>query len=415
MKIAYLVNQYPAPTHTFIRREILGLEKLGLDVLRLTIRSHPGGDSLPDPEDRDELKKTIAVLDQGFFLISIHLLIVAVTRPVAWLRGFVLAVRLGRRSASGLLRHVAYFAEACTAVRLLRRESVEHVHAHFGTNPAMVAMLTRVLGGPPYSFMIHGPDEFDSPRLLHLREKVARAAFVTTISHFAKSQTYRWSDPADWKKVHVVRCGVDESFLEYPCPPVPDACRLVCVGRLAPSKGHVLLIQAAARLVEEGLNFETILVGDGPLRTLLEKQIEAHRLQETVKLRGWLSQEEVRQTVLSSRALVLPSFAEGLPVVIMEALALARPVIGTRIAGIPELLEDRVNGWLITSGSLEELIDALREALQAPVDRLSSMGEAGRQAVIVKHNAHREAETLLKILRAYHKESPQPQPLQTRS
>ena len=396
MKIAYLVNQYPTTTHTFIRREILGVEKSGLQVLRITIRRTTA--DLPTREDREELEKTFAVLDRGVLPLLWDVVLLAFRRPVAWLRAAALAIRLGHRSHRGLLRHIIYFAEACTIARLLERSGVEHLHAHFGTNPGMVALLAHTLDGPPYSITIHGPGEFDSPELLHLREKVARSAFIATISDFAKSQTYRWSHPEDWKKIHVVRCGIDQRFLDNPLVPIPDTPRLVCVGRLGHSKGHALLIQAAARLVQEGLCFEIILIGDGPLRSFCEKLIHEQDLLETLKITGWLDERAVCEEILASRALVLPSFGEGLPVVIMESFALARPVISTRIAGIPELVESGVNGWLINSGNLEELVGAIREALHTPVDRLFNMGKEGRRVVLEKHNSLIEAEKLANLI-----------------
>jgi glycosyltransferase involved in cell wall biosynthesis len=403
MKIAYLSSHYPATTHSFIRREILGLERLGVEVLRSSIRKCT--EALPDQGDRDELERTFAVLDRGAVRLLLDLAVLGFTRPFSWLRAAALAVEFGWRSHSGLLRHLIYFVEACTMVRFLRRRGAEHLHAHFGTNPTMVALLARALGGPPYSFTIHGPGEWDSPELLHLREKVARSEFVVAITDFARAQTYRWADPDDWRKVHVVRCAVDGGFLDTPVSPVPEEPRLVCVGRLGNSKGHVLLIEAAARLRQEGLHFEITLVGDGPLRIRLQKLIDEHGLQDTVKIAGWGSGARIRREMLAARALVLPSFGEGLPVAIMEALALARPVISTNIAGIPELVINGENGWLITAGSLEKLVAAIREALQAPVERLQAMGEAGRRAVQEKHNYLVEAERLANLFTKNNRQS----------
>lgn len=396
MKIAYLVNQYPLPTHTFVRREILGVEQFGIQVQRISIRDT--GSDLPDSSDREEQTKTFAVLGRGAIGILLDVLFVLLANPVAWLRTLVHTYRLGWRSYSGPFRHLIYFAEACTVFRAVRREGSEHIHVHFGTNPTMVAMIVRMLGGPPYSFMIHGPGEWDSPELLHLEEKIRRAEFVTTITDFAQSQAYRWSKPEDWDKIHVVRCGVDQSFLGLEPQAIPETKKIVCVGRLGRSKGHPLLIRAAEQLVREGLDFEILLVGDGELRGLIEGMIAQRNLQDTVKVAGWLDEKMVRQAILESRAMVLPSFGEGLPVVIMEAFALARPVVSTRIAGIPELLREGVNGWLITPGNLDELVSALREVLHVPLDQLFEMGKKGRIAALERHDALREAEKLSKLI-----------------
>ncbi len=397
MKIAVLSTEYPSPTHTFIRREILGLEHCGIDVDRIAIR-WPAETPL-GPDDRNELTKTFSVLNRGVAAVVIDTLLTALTRPISFMRTLVAAVRFGYHSHAGLLRHLAYLVEASCILRRVRAGAIEHLHAHFGMNATRVALLVKRLGGPPISFMIHGPGEWDSPELLHIPEKVEEASFVTVISDFAKSQTYRWTKPALWGKVHVVRCGVDSSFLDYPVTPVPDVARLLMIARLGRSKGHPILIEAAARLAEEGVDFQIKLVGDGDLRGLIEDRIHQYGLDDRIELAGWLDGDSVRNEIVQSRALVLPSFGEGLPVVIMEALALARPVISSRIAGIPELLVGGESGWLVNSGSVEDLVDALREVLRMPTERLSEMGMTGRAAVLEKHDAQREAGKLAELLR----------------
>lgn len=392
MKVAFLCSEYPLVTHTFIRREIFGVEKSGIDVVRLTIRKPTIAD-LPDPADQAELKKTIGVLDHGFQLL-LDIAILGMTRPGSWLRAASRAIVFGWRSSRGLLRHLAYFAEACTVCRILQRTGASHVHAHFGDNATMVALLVKHLGGPGYSFQVHGPGEFDAPEFIHLPEKVAQARFVTTISDFARGQVLRWSAPQHWNKVHVIRCGVDETFFAATDRDVPDVPRLLSIGRLSRSKAQPLLIEAVARLVQEGRKFEVILIGSGELREYLERAIAQRGIMHALKLVGLKSGNGVREELLSSRALVLPSFGEGLPVVIMEAFALARPVIATQIAGIPELVVHKRNGWLIPAGNLDRLTDAMREALDTPVENLREMGAAGRQAVRENYDSDREAAKL---------------------
>jgi glycosyltransferase involved in cell wall biosynthesis len=273
------------------------------------------------------------------------------------------------------------------------------LHAHFGTNPAAVALLCRVLGGPTYSFTVHGPEEFDHPSELSLGAKIESAAFVVAISDFGRSQLYRWCAPADWPKIHVVRCGVDDAFLRtHPEP--PQGHRLVCVGRLCEQKGQFLLLQAVGRLVQERVPVELILAGDGPLRPSLEGEIDRLGLRNTVRMTGWLTNAQVREEMRQARAVVLPSFAEGLPVVLMEALALGRPVITTYVAGIPELVEHGIHGWLVPAGSLDALTDALRQALQAPRSALKALGTAGAARVAEQHIAGREAGKLATLFQA---------------
>jgi glycosyltransferase involved in cell wall biosynthesis len=395
MRVAYLCTEYPDVTHTFIRREIRGVERTGIDVVRLTIRK-PVEANLPDPADREELSKTIGVLDRGA-LVLLDVAAVAVSRPWAWLRAASRAIAYGWRSNRGLLRHLAYLAEACTVLRVLGRLGANHVHAHFGENSAMVALLVKHLGGPGYSFQVHGPGEFDAPRFIHLPEKVAEARFVTAITDYARGQVLRWSAPQYWGKVHVIRCGVDEKFLEARSAEIPDQPRLLSIGRLSRSKAQPMLVEAVARLVREGRKFEVVLIGNGELREYLKRAIDERGISDSLKLVGIMSGDRVKEELLKSRALLLPSFGEGLPVVIMEAFALARPAIATQIAGIPELVVHGRNGWLIPAGNLDRLVEAMREALDAPVERLREMGAEGRAAVREKHDAAREAAKLAEL------------------
>ncbi len=389
MIVAYLVNQYPRPSHSFIRREIHALEGHGVSVHRFTIRPFA---AVVDEQDRAEQSRTHVLLKP--LPLAFSTIITLFLHPPRFLGALERAISVGRRSERGVFVNLIYLAEACYLVRLLRKRNVEHLHAHFGTNSTTVAMLVRELGGPPYSFTCHGPEEFDRPQALCLDEKVSRSAFAVTISSFGRSQLYRWTNPQDWNRIHIVHCGLDGDFLTPSLESIPTVPRLVCVGRLAPQKGQLLLLDAAARLVREGLELELILVGDGPLRLQVEQQIETLGLRGRVHIAGWMSNAQVRQQIQSARALVLPSFAEGLPVVIMEAMALQRPVISTYVAGIPELVVPGETGWLVPAGSIEPLIQAMREVLTAPVDRLEQMGRQGAARVQRDHNAATEAAKL---------------------
>jgi len=398
MTIAYLVNQYPKVSHSFIRREIAGIEACGIQVARFSIRSC--GSELVDEEDKRELEKTRFVLGIGKVGLLFALLRVAITRPIRFLSALWLMLQVGRKSERGVLRHLAYLAEACVLLGWFSELGIAHVHAHFGTNSTTVAMLCRALGGPPYSFTVHGPEEFDKAEAIALTEKIKRAAFVVAISSFGKSQLYRWCEHEQWSKIQVIHCGVDDMFLTQAPIPVPDQPRLVCVGRLCEQKGHLLLLEAAGQLVAEGLSFMLVLVGDGPLRTEIETMITRLGLQDHVEITGWASNSEVHQHILASRAMVLPSFAEGLPVVVMEALALSRPVISTYVAGIPELVEPEICGWLVPPGSVETLTNAMRTALQLPVEKLEQMGRVGAFRVAQQHDAAIEASKLAALFRS---------------
>jgi glycosyltransferase involved in cell wall biosynthesis len=389
LPVAYLVNQYPHVSHSFIRREILALEEYGIPIARFSVRLTKA--ELVDPADLTEESKTRILLGAGISRLLRSLVGTALRRPWKWLRAAAQAYRLARRSHSGMLRHGAYLAEACVLARELRRCGARHLHAHFGTNSAAVAMLTHTLGGPPYSFTVHGPEEFDRPESLSLGEKIEQALFVIAVSEYGRSQLLRWCAPEHWGKVHVIRCGVDAAYLRGEPQPVSETNRLVCVGRLCEQKGQLRLLEALSRLAAEGVAFEMILAGDGPMRPAVEAAIRRLGLEGSVRITGWLSNDAIRKHLLDSRAMVLPSFAEGLPVVIMEALAVGRPVLSTYIAGIPELVENGAHGWLIPAGSVEALAAALRQVLVTPVPRLTEMGRAGAERVACLHNAAQEA------------------------
>lgn len=397
MKIAYLVNQYPFLSHSFVRREIHGLESSGaVAVARYSVRDVKGASV--DPDDAAEAARTHALLGQGAAQLLTDALRVALRRPVQVARSAALAARLGLRSDRGVARHAAYLAEACALARDLEARGVTHVHAHFGTNSATVAMLASRITGGTWSFTAHGPEEFDKPLSIGLAEKIADAAFVVGVSSFGRSQLYRHAKVGSWKKIHVVHCGVDASFLATPPTPVPDGRRLVCVGRLCEQKGQLLLVEAAAQLRAEGVELELLLVGDGELRAPIEALIARHELEDTVRITGWLGGADVRDAIEGARAFVLPSFAEGLPVVIMEALARGRPVISTYVAGIPELVVPGECGWLVPAGSVAALADAMRQALATPPTALTAMGQRGRERVEADHDARREAEKLGALL-----------------
>jgi colanic acid/amylovoran biosynthesis glycosyltransferase len=392
MRISYFINQYPKVSHTFIRREILALERQGFVIQRLALRGW--GDALVDAEDIAEQKQTQYILKNGILGLVLAAFKVLFKQPVNIFKTFYLALRLGWHADRPILFHVVYFLEACQTYLLIDHFKSQHIHAHFGTNPSEIVMLTNALCGIPYSFTVHGPEEFDRPKFLKLKEKINQSKFVVAISSFGRSQLQRWVDFEQWDKIKVVHCGLEPSFYQVPSTRVPSKPRLVCVGRLCEQKGQLLLIEAAKSLNESGVDFELVLAGDGELRAPIEKLIAQYQLTDKVKITGWINSAEVRSHLLNSQALVLPSFAEGLPVVIMEAMSLKRAVISTYIAGIPELVKDQENGWLIPAGSVEMLTVAIQQLLNTPPEALNKMGEAAYLKVIERHNIDREAEKL---------------------
>ncbi len=397
MKIAYLTGQYPKVSHTFIRREILGLEALGHEVLRLSVR--PADSGIADPADRLERDRTLTFFALPRGAVALALLRTAVTRPVAFAGELV---RIGRslfRPGPGLVQRIAYLVEATAFLERLRAASVEHVHVHFARNGVSVAQIMQRLGGPGFSMTVHGPDEFDDPRGFELAEKVADSRFTVAISAYTGAQLRRWIALEDWSKVHVVRCSVDESFFEASAVEAGDAQTFVCVGRLCAQKGQLLLLEAFARVAAREPRARLVLAGDGEMRAPIEARIAALGLGDRVTITGWIAEAEVRRWLRRAGCMVLASFAEGLPVVIMEALAMQRPVVSTYIAGIPELV-DGETGWLVPSGDVDALERALGEVLAADPATLAEKGRRGAERVRARHFLATEVGRLDALLRA---------------
>jgi glycosyltransferase involved in cell wall biosynthesis len=389
VRLAYLCNIYPAVSHSFVRREIEGLERAGHEVARFSLR--PYHSEIKDPADLDEASRTESVLSHGWLSLLGSGIRRLILHPAQSCAAVATAYKLSSKGLAQKLRHIVYLLEAGWLVERLDRMQVGHLHAHFGTNPAVVAAIARAWGGPPFSFTVHGPEEFDAPVDIKIARKIEASSFVVAISSYCRSQLMRWIAPTEWAKIRVIRCGVDSLFRDaVPRGPNPDSHNLVSVARLSQQKGLPLLIEACAQLRDRGERFHLTVVGYGELKSTLQAGIRSHNLDDCVTLAGIKSSDEIRELLLDARAFVLPSFAEGLPVVLMEALALARPVISTAIAGIPELV-DAECGWLIPSGSVEDLVAALQEALHASPESLSSKGLAGRERVLRLHDADRNA------------------------
>ncbi|NOS75333.1 MAG: glycosyltransferase family 4 protein [Methyloglobulus sp.] len=390
MKLAYFVNQYPKVSHSFIRREILALERLGYSVERFALRTDK--DELVDPLDQSELPKTRYILAEHPLKIASAFTKTFCSSPQLFLKSLKVAIKLGLRSDRGLIRHIVYLIEACVLLQWEKTTGIEHIHAHFGTNSTAVVMLAQLLGGVGYSFTVHGPEEFDKPEFIHLAEKIRHSRFVVAISSYGRSQLFRWLPASEWHKVKIVRCGLDAAFLAQKATKIPKASRqLLCIGRLCEQKGQLLLLDAMKQLHDEGISCKLILAGDGPMRKDVENRIAAYQLDNVVEITGWISSEQVKSLLITSRGMVLPSFAEGLPVVIMEALALRRPVISTYVAGIPELIQHGKNGWLVPPGDVGSLKTAMQELLNTSDADLETMGEQGFNAVFAQHDIEKEA------------------------
>jgi len=397
MKLAYLTGQYPKVSHTFVRREILGLEALGHEVLRLSVREADSG--VVDPLDVEELEKTSVFFAASPVRWATAFCGALAANPVAVLSELLSIAKNVRAPGPGLTQRFAYLLEATYFLAAVRRAGVQHVHAHFGRNAASVASIMKNLGGPSFSMTVHGPDEFDDALGHELGAKVVASEFTAAISSYTTAQLRRWVPIEHWDKLDVVHCSVDETFFED-CEPIAEDCvTLTCVGRLCPQKGQLVLLDAFAALRREGRGARLVLAGDGEMRPEVEERIRQHGLEQDVEITGWISEREVREQLKASRCMVLPSFAEGLPVVIMEAFAMGRPVVSTYIAGIPELVRDGSNGWLVPAGDVAALTQAMREVLESSAADLDTMGQSGAKRVREQHFVQTEVSRLEALLR----------------
>lgn len=390
LKLAYLINTYPRASHSFIRREIQALERLGWDVHRFAMRSAHG--ELVDPADIAEDARTEHVLKAGTWGVVKIAARWMVRRPARSLAALRLALQCGAR-ANDRLRHLVYLAEAAVVAQRCYDLRLPHLHAHFGTNSTTVAMLAQALGGPSFSFTTHGPEEFDAPLALSLPAKLNRAAFAIAISSYGRSQLCRWAALPDWPRIHVVHCGIEPWRFPDAAPLPTGGPHLVAIGRLAEQKGFPLLIDAIAIARETLPDLHLTLVGDGPLRDALTAQTAALGLQHHITFAGWQDESGVRTALTAATALILPSFAEGLPVVVMEAMAAGRPIIATAIAGVPELVTPDA-GWLVPAGDPTALAAAITSLANTPPETLTRMGQCARVRVLARHDINVEAEKL---------------------
>ena len=384
------MNTYPMTSTTFIRQEIEALEETGVEVQRYAVRRWSG--TLVDIRDVAEAERTRYLLTENVRNLILATIKELFINPRGFCRGCILGVRL-LLSHGQFVKLVAYVMQAVFFRQLARVKCVDHVHTHFSTNATVVAMLSRVMGGPSYSFTVHGPDEFDGLERNGFGLKISHASFVIAISDYCKNQLLGFTPDDQRGKLLIARCGLRIDEFEFKGNVVADNHTLVCVGRLCPQKGQILIAAAVAALRPEFPNLKVMLVGDGESRRDVEASIEKYDVRDMVQIRGWLPNPEVLAMVAASRALLLPSYSEGLPIVIMEALALGRPVISTTIAGIPELVDDTC-GWLFPPGDSSALIASMRAALLCSESELVCKGKKGRERVERLHDRRQLAHFL---------------------
>ena len=398
MKLAYLLSEYPTLGHTYLLREVRQLRELGWEIQTISVRRPGQPPSPPSAAETEELNTTWYIVGGNPFE---HLRCHAATfftRPVRYLRGLATAWQYGRFHPRRTLLATAYFAEAVYAGHRLRAAGITHVHSVYSTTVALI--LSRIFD-IDLSMTLHGPTEFIDPEGFAIREKVRTAQLVCAISYFGRSQIMLWSSSSDWHKLDVTPLGVDATgwkraeFRERPSP-----FELISVGRLAAIKGYPLLLEAMAQLSSQGRDVRLTLAGDGPDRASLEAQARRLGIADCVVFAGWKNQDELRQLYLNSDACVLSSFAEGVPVVLMEAMATGVPCVAPRINGIPELIRDGIDGLLFTASNIEELVAAVGRLMDDP-DLRRRMAESCPKRIADKYDLQNNVRDLSEIFRRW--------------
>jgi glycosyltransferase involved in cell wall biosynthesis len=279
----------------------------------------------------------------------------------------------------------------------MTERNLDHLHIHFAGSVATVGMLTAEAWNFTYSLTVHGPEEFYDVQLSYLPRKIERAKFICCISDFARSQLMKYCDPAHWDKMEVVRLGVDLDVFAPPAHRLPSLpIKILCVGRLVPAKGQHILLQSFAYLISRNYPVHLTFVGDGPDRPGLERFVAENRLDANVTFLGALNHDQTREQLMQADIFALASFAEGVPVALMEAMAMGIPTVSTCIAGIPELIRNEVDGLLVAPSSVEALSAALERLFLHP-DLRKQMSASARARVMEYSNLAPNLELLASV------------------
>jgi colanic acid/amylovoran biosynthesis glycosyltransferase len=390
LKIAYLLSQYPAVNHVFMLREVCSLRKLGLDVQVASIRNADRNPGLMTTAEQAEARTTYYVKSTGLFglvLAHVHTL---VSRPGHYIRGLAGVVRYGP------LYGLFYFIEAVAVGYWMRRHGLSHVHTHYAST---VGFLVGRIFPVTISITIHGPAEFQDPAGSRLAEKVHASLFCCAISQYGVSQLMYACGYREWPKLELTALGVAlDAFPPRPFRPGPSLFRIVCAGRLAPEKGQHVLIAAMAALVKEGRDIRLRFAGDGPDRMALRQDVEERGLSDRISFEGNVNQDKLLELYRESDALVLSSFAEGLPVVLMEAMAMEIPCVAPWVNGIPEIVTHETDGLLVPPGDAQALAHAIGR-LMDDTELRRALGQKARLKILEKFDLQRNTEHLAAVFR----------------
>jgi len=399
LRLGYLVSRYPAISHTFILREVLELRRAGIEIDAASIN---GLDRPPDKltaEERAEADRTFYVKRAGITGALSALLRTALGRPLACCRGAWFGIRLGGTDPGKAVMGLFYFVEAVMVGQWMQQRKLRHLHIHFATPAATVGLILSRIFPVTISITVHGPDEFYDVSAYLLARKIEGAKFLCAIGQYARSQLMKLSPVSQWDKIEITPLGVDAGlFTPRPFRADVDCLEVLCVGRLVPAKGQHILLSAVAKMIAEGRQVRLRMVGDGPDRQSLEASAAQAGIQGFVIFEGAVNQDRIRAFYEASDVFALASFAEGIPVVLMEAMAMEIPCVTTWITGIPELIRDSVDGLLVPPSDADALATALARLMDDGALR-KRLGESARERVIGKYNLQANVRHLAEVFR----------------
>jgi colanic acid/amylovoran biosynthesis glycosyltransferase len=395
MRIGYFTNTYPRAVDTFIQREVTGLRDRGFEVLTYSVRKT---DDIHNVSDLVKAEKA-----STFYILPVRVLELVYLNfkflflsPKRYLKAVKLAVTTGRSGFSGSLYQLYYFLESVVLAKQLLKGDIQHIHNHLGDNSGNVTLFASLLTGISYSITFHGPHVFFDPYGWALAEKVRYSKFIVCISHYCKSQLMLFSDPRDWGRLNIVHCGVDpDKHTNLDVSPMSN--RLIYIGRLAVEKGLPILFQSIQKLEEMGHVVTLTLVGDGPDRKHLERLGATLGIDSRLDFVGYAGQDEVIEYLGKSDIFVLPSFAEGVPVSIMEAMSCGVPVVCTYVGGVVELVENEKTGLIVFPSDADGLCEAIARYLCDDKLRRNIIRKA-REKIVAEYNINIELDKLAKLL-----------------
>ena len=397
LRVAYFAEIFPSRSETWIHHEIDQLRALGCEVR--VFATHPRPDSLPE-ELKHFAEMTIYLPDQVRS-------VVAGLREIAH-RSLLQPVIKGLSSDAPRLRLKTQILRDLLLTGFLfphvRRFNPDILFAHFGGSRTNLAMFHSLLTGKPFAFKMHAGDVFTRVGILQLKSALAK--WVGTISRFNIDFMLKSYPDIDVSRFTIHRCGLPLGTFAYaPKSTLSSPPRLVSVGRMVRTKGFDVLIRASHEMKRRGLTHHLVIIGDGPQRPELEGLIDSLGLRDTIRLPGYCSPSDVQRALREADAFVLPvvwdpilNIPEGVPVALMEAMAVGLPVVSARTAGIPELINDGISGFLAKPGDSTDLATVISRLCELSDSERAKITQAAREKIVADHDIEKLTKDLYSSL-----------------